>query len=34
MKLGVFLSNTKSKRGKLTAVKLQQLANLGPHWTE
>jgi hypothetical protein len=29
VKLGVFLSNTKSRRGKLTADKLQALADLG-----
>ncbi|WP_326658631.1 DEAD/DEAH box helicase [Streptomyces canus] len=33
VKLGVFLSNTKSRRGKLTADKLQSLANLGLDWT-
>lgn len=32
VKLGVFLSNTKSRRGKLTADKLQQLADLGLEW--
>ncbi len=32
VKLGVFLSNTKSRRGKLTADKLQALADLGPEW--
>ncbi|RPF39316.1 hypothetical protein EDD92_9558 [Streptomyces sp. TLI_185] len=32
MKLGVFLSNTKSRRAKLAADKLQQLANLGLAW--
>jgi superfamily II DNA or RNA helicase len=32
VKLGVFLSNTKSRRGKLTADKLQQLAALGLEW--
>jgi hypothetical protein len=32
VKLGVFLSNTKSRRAKLTTDKLQQLANLGLDW--
>jgi len=32
VKLGVFLSNTKSRRGKLTADKLQALADLGLAW--
>ncbi|MFF1917027.1 Helicase associated domain protein [Streptomyces sp. NPDC058239] len=32
VKLGVFLSNTKSRRAKLTGDKLQQLAELGLHW--
>ncbi|WP_326769855.1 helicase associated domain-containing protein [Streptomyces sp. NBC_01591] len=32
VKLGVFLSNTKSRRGKLAADKLQQLAALGLDW--
>lgn len=32
VKLGVFLSNTKSRRVKLTADKLQQLAKLGLNW--
>ncbi|MFD7283813.1 Helicase associated domain protein [Streptomyces sp. NPDC059862] len=32
VKLGVFLSNTKSRRAKLTADKLQQLADLGLEW--
>jgi hypothetical protein len=32
IKLGVFLSNTKSRRGKLTADKLQVLADLGLEW--
>ncbi|MFI0716438.1 helicase associated domain-containing protein [Streptomyces inhibens] len=32
VKLGVFLSNTKTRRGKLTADKLQQLAELGLEW--
>ncbi|MFE8017904.1 Helicase associated domain protein [Streptomyces antibioticus] len=32
VKLGVFLSNTKSRRGKLTTDKLQQLADLGLAW--
>ncbi|MFB6986095.1 Helicase associated domain protein [Streptomyces sp. NPDC056304] len=34
VKLGVFLSNAKSRRGKLTADKLQALANLGLDWAE
>ncbi|MFF1594793.1 Helicase associated domain protein [Streptomyces sp. NPDC058286] len=33
VKLGVFLSNTKSRRAKLTPDKLTALANLGLHWT-
>ncbi|MFF2519392.1 Helicase associated domain protein [Streptomyces sp. NPDC058086] len=32
VRLGVFLSNTKSRRGKLTADKRQQLAGLGLAW--
>lgn len=32
VKLGVFLSNTKSRRGKLAADKLQALADLGLEW--
>jgi superfamily II DNA or RNA helicase len=32
VRLGVFLSNTKSRRAKLTPDKLQQLADLGLHW--
>ncbi|GED90741.1 hypothetical protein TNCT6_78260 [Streptomyces sp. 6-11-2] len=32
VKLGVFLSNTKSRRGKLTADRLAALANLGLDW--
>lgn len=32
VKLGVFLSNTKSSRAKLTADKRQQLAELGLDW--
>ncbi|KRV48601.1 helicase [Wenjunlia vitaminophila] len=32
VKLGVFLSNTKSRRGKLTTERLQTLANLGLEW--
>lgn len=32
VKLGVFLSNSKSRRTKLTADKLQQLADLGLSW--
>ncbi|MER5853878.1 hypothetical protein ABT126_45260 [Streptomyces sp. NPDC002012] len=31
-KLGVFLSNTKSRRAKLAASKLQGLAELGLDW--
>ncbi|MFI1377678.1 Helicase associated domain protein [Streptomyces longwoodensis] len=34
VKLGVFLSNTKSRRAKLSADKLQMLANLGLAWVE
>ncbi|MFH8701966.1 helicase associated domain-containing protein [Streptomyces chartreusis] len=34
VKLGVFLSNTKSRRAKLTADKLQALADLGLDWAE
>lgn len=33
VKLGVFLSNSKSRRGKLTADALQQLTDLGLEWT-
>jgi hypothetical protein len=33
VKLGVFLSNTKSRRAKLTTDKLTALANLGLHWS-
>lgn len=33
IRLGVFLSNTKSRRAKLTPDKLQQLAALGCDWT-
>ncbi|MGW3513732.1 hypothetical protein [Streptomyces sp. NPDC000994] len=29
---GVFLSNTKTRRAKLTADRLQTLADLGLHW--
>jgi len=32
VKLGVFLSNSKSRRGKLTADKLAALAELGLEW--
>jgi len=32
VRLGVFLSNTKSRRAKLTADKVQQLADLGLAW--
>ncbi|WP_327228638.1 helicase associated domain-containing protein [Streptomyces platensis] len=32
IKLGVFLSNAKSRRGKLATVKLRQLADLGLEW--
>jgi hypothetical protein len=32
VKLGVFLSNSKSRRAKLTADKLQALATLGLEW--
>ncbi|MEU9625162.1 helicase associated domain-containing protein, partial [Streptomyces sp. NPDC048155] len=32
VKLGVFLSNSKSRRAKLTADKLQALAALGLKW--
>ena len=32
VKLGVFLSNTKSRRAKLTADKLAALADLGLEW--
>ncbi|WP_443053136.1 helicase associated domain-containing protein [Streptomyces sp. FXJ1.172] len=32
VRLGVFLSNTKTRRGKLTTDKLHQLAELGLHW--
>ncbi|MEU6332084.1 Helicase associated domain protein [Streptomyces sp. NPDC047049] len=32
VKLGVFLSNTKSRRGKLTADALRQLTDLGLEW--
>ncbi|MFF4138597.1 hypothetical protein ACFY1B_45825, partial [Streptomyces mirabilis] len=32
VKLGVFLSNTKSRRAKLTTDKLTALANLGLDW--
>ncbi|MFJ7189564.1 hypothetical protein [Streptomyces bacillaris] len=33
VKLGVFLSNTKSRRTKLTVDKLAVLADLGLDWT-
>ncbi|WSI53224.1 helicase [Streptomyces platensis] len=32
MRLGVFLSNAKSRRAKLAADALQQLADLGLEW--
>jgi hypothetical protein len=32
VKLGVFLSNTKSRRGTLATDKLQALADLGLDW--
>ncbi|MEU7061856.1 helicase [Streptomyces sp. NPDC046197] len=32
VKLGVFLSNTKTRRATLTSGKLQQLADLGLDW--
>jgi hypothetical protein len=32
VKLGVFLSNTKSRRAKLTVDKLRRLADLGLDW--
>ncbi|MFJ7063747.1 hypothetical protein ACIQVA_39970 [Streptomyces microflavus] len=32
VKLGVFLSNSKTRRAKLTADKLQALAALGLDW--
>ncbi|MFA3843420.1 helicase associated domain-containing protein [Streptomyces aureus] len=32
VKLGVWLSNTKSRRGKLSRNKLQTLADLGLQW--
>ncbi|MFD0034909.1 helicase associated domain-containing protein, partial [Streptomyces sp. NPDC127172] len=32
VKLGVFLSNTKTRRGKLTTERLQTLAALGLDW--
>nr|WP_330301209.1 helicase associated domain-containing protein [Streptomyces sp. NBC_00503] len=32
VKLGVFLSNSRSRRAKLTADKLQALAALGLEW--
>ncbi len=32
VELGVFLSNSKSRRGKLSAGSLQQLADLGLDW--
>ena len=32
VKLGVYLSNTKSRRAKLTKDKLAQLADLGLEW--
>lgn len=33
VRLGVFLSNSKSRRGKLTTERLQALAALGLDWT-
>lgn len=32
VKLGVWISNTKSRRAKLTDDQLAQLADLGLHW--
>ncbi|MEU6555378.1 hypothetical protein ABZ915_34735 [Streptomyces sp. NPDC046915] len=32
VKLGVFLSNTKTRRAKLSAERLQRLANFGLDW--
>lgn len=32
VKLGVWVSNTKSRRDKLTADQLQRLADLGLEW--
>ncbi|BCK66055.1 hypothetical protein Srufu_078900 [Streptomyces libani subsp. rufus] len=34
VKLGVFLSNTKARRNKLTEGKLQRLAELGLAWAQ
>lgn len=34
VKLGVFLSNTKTRRAKLTTDKLAALADLGLDWAE
>ncbi|MFF5538635.1 helicase associated domain-containing protein [Streptomyces cinerochromogenes] len=34
VKLGVFLANTKTRRAKLSAAQLQQLAALGLQWAE
>ncbi|MFI2764829.1 helicase associated domain-containing protein [Streptomyces echinatus] len=34
VKLGVFLSNTKTRRAKLSPAQLQQLADLGLHWAQ
>ncbi|MFD4035522.1 hypothetical protein ACFWVP_34645, partial [Streptomyces sp. NPDC058637] len=34
VKLGVFVSNSKSRRGKLTADKLATLAGLGLEWAK
>ncbi|MEU2554695.1 helicase associated domain-containing protein [Streptomyces sp. NPDC013313] len=34
VRLGVFLSNTKTRRARLTADQLQQLADLGLHWAQ
>jgi hypothetical protein len=33
VKLGVWISHTKTRRAKLTTAQLAQLAELGPHWT-
>lgn len=34
VRLGVFLSNTKTRRAKLSADQLQRLADLGLHWAQ
>jgi hypothetical protein len=34
VRLGVFLSNQKSRRSRLTEEKLRQLADLGLHWAQ